>query len=131
MNIDKMTDEICGIVGDDGRFRSDIRRILLSARSRPTAGKPGRRTAHEFARELLALPDLPLYHFDPSFADACDEETDYALGRPTASVDDPCEGLTAGEISDAKANGFDMGKHITICGDQPEDMDRGAEEEIP
>ena len=38
-------------------------------------------TSHEYARELLAGPDLPIYHFDPSCA-GCDSENDTSLSSP-------------------------------------------------
>jgi hypothetical protein len=42
-------------------------------------------TTHEFARSLLALPDLPVFHFDPSLA-GLDEEIDHSLTEPVAEV---------------------------------------------
>jgi len=80
------------------------------------------KTSHEFARELLALPDLTIMHLDPSFADACDEETDRTLGIPTAEVVDPFVGLDEETIEEFKDSG--VGKFITISGDQPEEYDR-------
>lgn len=82
------------------------------------------KTSHQLARELLALPDLPCFHFDPSFADASDNETDETIGRPSLEVVNPRDGLTAGEIADAEAEGFLMCNFITIVGDQPKDKDR-------
>jgi hypothetical protein len=42
------------------------------------------KTAHEFARELLALPDVPVLHFDPSWVE--DEESPNALTEPKAEL---------------------------------------------
>lgn len=67
------------------------------------------KTAHQLARELLALPDVLVYHTDPSFIDACDQETDYTLGATIVELVDLPEW-----------------RFITICGDQPEDRDRVA-----
>lgn len=44
------------------------------------------KTAHEFARELLALPDIPVLHFDPSWVE--DEISPNALTEPKAEVSD-------------------------------------------
>ncbi|MFA5378660.1 MAG: hypothetical protein WC455_23110 [Dehalococcoidia bacterium] len=42
------------------------------------------KTAHEFARELLALPDVTVLHFDPSWV--VDEESPNALTEPKAEL---------------------------------------------
>lgn len=82
------------------------------------------KTSHEFARELLALPDLPIFHLDPSFADRCDEESDYTLGAPSATVEKPIENMTLEEIEQSKERGFCLCPFITISGDQLPDYDR-------
>lgn len=82
------------------------------------------KTSHEFARELLALPDLTIMHLDPSFADACDEETNYTLGVPTAEVVDPTLGLHDDAEALEALRDAGVGRFITISGDQPEECDR-------
>lgn len=74
-------------------------------------------TSHALARELLAGPDLPIFHFDPSRAGA-DPERDSSLSVPDVEVNDPREGLTKLEIEDLEANGHNMGKFITLSGAQ-------------
>lgn len=86
------------------------------------------KTAHQFARELLAGPDLPIFHFDPSFADACDEESDYTLGTPTAEVVDPREGIDQDEADSMESDGVSMGKFVTISGDQAVCFDRSLDD---
>ena len=46
------------------------------------------KTTHSLARELLALPDKPVYHFDPSFA-GLDEEADSSLSEPSVELNKP------------------------------------------
>lgn len=46
------------------------------------------KTTHSLARELLALPDKPVYHHDPSFA-GLDEETDSSLSEPHVELNQP------------------------------------------
>ena len=81
-------------------------------------------TSHQFARSLLAMPDLPIAHFDPSYSDACDEENDYTLGEPRAEINNPLDGLTLEEVLDMQSRGFSIDNFITICGDQPPAKDR-------
>ncbi len=50
-------------------------------------------TTHSLARELLALPDLPVYHLDPSFA-GLDEGGDLSLTTPTLDLHTPDQWLT-------------------------------------
>lgn len=74
------------------------------------------KTAHELARELLAGPDLPIYHFDPSRA-GMDDEADTSISAVVVEVVEPDaeRGITA--------------PFITICGDYDlrEEMDLYAE----
>lgn len=44
------------------------------------------KTSHQLARELLAGPDLPIHHFDPSRA-GLNEERDTSLSEPTVFVE--------------------------------------------
>jgi len=46
------------------------------------------KTAHQLAYELLALPDLPIYHFDPSRA-GMDDERDTSLSHIKVERHDP------------------------------------------
>ncbi len=60
------------------------------------------KTSHQLAAELLAGPDLPVFHFDPSLA-GYDEEHDTSLSEP--------------QIEIVKADGENVGQDfITICG---------------
>ena len=74
------------------------------------------KTAHELARELLAGPDLPIYHFDPSRA-GMDDEDDTSIAAVVIEVVGPDaeRGITA--------------PFITICGDYDlqEELDLFAE----
>ena len=81
-------------------------------------------TSHEFVRTLLAMPDLSIAHFDPSFSDACDDENDYTLGDPRAEINNPLDGLTLEEVLDMQSRGFSIDNFITIIGDQPAEKDR-------
>lgn len=78
------------------------------------------KTAHQLARELLAGPDLPIWHFDPSRA-GIDDELDTSLSIPEVQVTDPTDGLTAEEIQENKDAGCYTGKFITICGDSDDE----------
>lgn len=44
------------------------------------------KTSHQLGRELLAGPDLPIHHFDPSRS-GLDDETDTGLSEPTVFVE--------------------------------------------
>jgi hypothetical protein len=46
------------------------------------------KTAHQLARELLALPDLPTFFFDPSLA-GIDPERDASLTEPRVELNKP------------------------------------------
>jgi hypothetical protein len=46
------------------------------------------KTSHQLARELLAGPDLPCYHFDPSRA-GMDPEMDTSVSDPIVEVVEP------------------------------------------
>ena len=56
------------------------------------------KTSHQLARELLAGPDLPVWHFDPSRA-GLDDECDTSLSEPTVYVE------------------HSIPRFITICGE--------------
>lgn len=43
------------------------------------------KTSHQLARELLAGPDLPIYHFDPSRA-GMDSELDTSISGPSVEL---------------------------------------------
>jgi hypothetical protein len=43
------------------------------------------KTAHQFARELLAGPDIPIFHFDPSCA-GYNPDDDTSISPPVAEV---------------------------------------------
>ena len=43
------------------------------------------KTSHQLARELLALPDIPVYHFDPSRG-GMDDERDTSVSDPKAEL---------------------------------------------
>lgn len=77
------------------------------------------KTAHQFASELLAGPDLPIWHFDPSRA-GTDDERDTSISEPEVQENDPTEGLTEEEIAEAKEERCSTGKFLTICGDTDE-----------
>jgi hypothetical protein len=62
-------------------------------------------SAHEFARALLAGPNLPIYHFDPSRA-GMDDERDTSVSAPIVEIVEP-------EADGAGCNG----RFITIGGD--------------
>lgn len=73
------------------------------------------KTSHEFARELLAGPDLPIFHFDPSCA-GCDEEADTSCGTPVVEKVDaePYEDPETGETKTSE-------EFLTIVGKQHEE----------
>lgn len=77
------------------------------------------KTTHQLARELLALPDLPVFHFDPSRA-GCDDERDTSLSVPDVQRNDAAGGLDDEDVAIAKEEGHYMGEFFTICGDQGE-----------
>jgi len=64
------------------------------------------KTSHQFARELLALPDITVLHFDPSWIDG--EESPHALTEPVAQLNEP-EG-------DPEEDGGPFVPFISICG---------------
>jgi hypothetical protein len=67
------------------------------------------KTSHQFAEELLALPDLPIYHLDPSFCFA--GEGDNALTAPQVNKMDV---LVAKYLNSEMA----YTKYIVIAGTQ-------------
>lgn len=75
------------------------------------------KTSHQLARELLALPDLPCFHFDPSRA-GCDDERDTSTSEPRVEVVDVDEP----ELPDVNEDGQKiLKKFITVNGDQGDD----------
>jgi len=72
------------------------------------------KTSHQFARELLAGPDLLIYHFDPSCA-GYDDEIDTGISPPVAEVEEP-KPFTDDEGNPAMTDAF-----ICIVGNQHED----------
>lgn len=78
------------------------------------------KTAHQFARELLAGPDLPIWHFDPSRA-GLDDDRDTSLSEPEVQENDAAEGLTEEQVAEAKEERCYTGKFLTICGETGED----------
>lgn len=73
-------------------------------------------TSHQLAAKLLSLPDLPVFHFDPSRA-GCDDERDTSLSEPVVQTNDAIEGLPPETIADLKEEGCFTGQFITICGE--------------
>jgi hypothetical protein len=68
------------------------------------------KTAHQFARELLAGPDLQIFHFDPSCAGFNpDDDT---------SISDPRSECVA-HVTDEQGN--ELPPFLTIVGDQHND----------
>ena len=67
------------------------------------------KTAHQLARELLALPDMPVFHFDPSCA-GFNADDDTSIGEPRAEVVD--------DLKDDAGQPLPM--FLTIVGDQHE-----------
>jgi hypothetical protein len=78
------------------------------------------KTSHQFARDLLAGPDLPIFHFDPSRS-GLDDERDTGLNEPQVQENDLDAGLTEEEVAEAKEEGCLTGKFLTICGETGED----------
>ncbi len=72
------------------------------------------KTAHQLARELLAGPDLPIFHFDPSRA-GMDEEADTATSDPIVEIVKPDDETVKEPF-------------ITICGDNEGEE---AQESVP
>jgi hypothetical protein len=85
------------------------------------------KTSHQLARELLAGPDLPIWHFDPSFEEACTDEDNHTLGDIECEVVDATEGMDEEEVAEVMAEGGFVGRFIMLCGDQPAAKDRQAE----
>lgn len=56
-------------------------------------------TAHELARALLAGEDLPIYHFDPSYAGLDDEWDDSCTDPVVETVEVPHTDENGEEIS--------------------------------
>lgn len=73
------------------------------------------KTSHEFARELLAGPDLPIYHFDPSCA-GCDSENDTSISEPIIEKVDS-EKYEDAETGEQKVSD----EFLTIVGKQHEE----------
>lgn len=74
------------------------------------------KTAHQLARDLLAGPDLPIWHFDPSRA-GLNDERDTSLSEPEVEENDAAEGLTDEDVAEAKEERCYTGKFLTICGE--------------
>jgi hypothetical protein len=74
------------------------------------------KTSHQLARELLAGPDLPCWHFDPSRA-GLDDEQDTSLSVPDVQVVDPADGLSFEAMRDAQESEHDLRPFITLSGD--------------
>ena len=74
------------------------------------------KTSHQLARELLAGPDSPIWHFDPSRAGLGD--IDSSLSEPDIAQDDSRWGLEEDEVEAARSEGVYMGEFITISGEQ-------------
>lgn len=75
------------------------------------------KTGHEFARELLALPDIPVLYFDPSWI--VGEESPNALTEPVAELNEP-EG-------DPEEDGGPLVPFISICGNVDHDEEEYGE----
>ena len=76
------------------------------------------KTAHELARELLAGPDLPIWHLDPSRFSETVAGEDASLSEPRVKIEDTTEGQSPETSAAEKAEGYYVGKFITISGDQ-------------
>lgn len=74
------------------------------------------KTAHQFARELLAGPDLPVFHFDPSRA-GMDDERDTACEAPKIERVNPRVGMSKAEIKDALEEGYTLKPFLKIVSD--------------
>jgi hypothetical protein len=71
------------------------------------------KTAHQFARELLKGPDLPIYHFDPSRAGMADE-SDPSLSPPEIQRENPRAGMTRAQLKEAREEGWCLKPFLTI-----------------
>ena len=87
------------------------------------------KTAHQLASELLAGPDLPIWHFDPSRA-GLDAERDTSLGEPEVEENDAAEGLDEEQIAEAKEERCYTGKFLTICGETDAEGEAKSEHEV-
>ena len=74
------------------------------------------KTSHQLARELLAGPDLPIHHFDPSRA-GIDDEIDTSLSEPRIEKSDSRNGVDTEDIEEFEREGCYMGEFLTICGE--------------
>lgn len=86
------------------------------------------KTSHQLARELLAGPDLIIWHFDPSRAGLA-YEIDTSLSVPEIQKNDSREGLTDEEVEDYKEEGAFMGEFLTICGEEGPDGEAMSQSE--
>lgn len=87
------------------------------------------KTAHELARELLAGPDLPIFHFDPSYVDASSVEENLTTSWVSVDIVDTIEDVSEEEINEAKQRVEDDGlefvpQFIILAGTQDEQFDR-------
>ena len=74
------------------------------------------KTSHQLARELLAGPDLPVWHFDPSRA-GLDDEIDTSLSELRIEKSDSRNGVDPEDIEEFEREGCYMGEFLTICGE--------------
>lgn len=72
------------------------------------------KTSHQLARELLAGPNMPIWHFDPSRSGISDE-TDSGLSVPEIFYESPDEP--------------DDPKFITVCGESDQDGEAMSDSE--
>lgn len=77
------------------------------------------KTAHQLARELLAGPDLPIYHFDESRAGMAADGSDPSLEDPKIDRVNPRDGMTKAEIKDALEEGYKLKPFLTLIADSP------------
>lgn len=84
------------------------------------------KTAHQLARELLAGPDLPIWHFDPSRA-GMDDERDTSLAEPEVQENDAALDMTPEQLTELKDEHPEayIGKFLTIVGDGELDDEPG------
>ena len=75
------------------------------------------KTSHQLAQELLALPDLPVFHFDPSWIDG--EESPHALTEPVAELNEP--------EANPEEDGGPSQPFISICGNVDHDEEEYGE----
>jgi hypothetical protein len=80
------------------------------------------KTAHQLARELLAGPDLPIYHFDPSRAGMADE-SDPSLSDPKIQRVNPRDAMSKQEIRDAREEGYSLKPFLTIVDSSSVEVD--------